>query len=102
EAIIDSAVIEIVAEDRSRDAVDVLVNFRRKHVQIMEHELEKAVHRLKKGEDPEAVLSGFATQLTNKMIHTPSVQLKQASTNGREDIIDAIVELFQLDNDKED
>ena len=57
--------------------------------------------RLKKGEDPEAVLSGFATQLTNKIIHTPSVQLKQASTDGRDEIIDAITELFQLDDDPE-
>lgn len=101
EAIIDSAVSEILAEDRSRDAVDVLVKFRRKHVRIMEGELDKAVLRLKKGEDPESVLNGFATQLTNKMIHTPSVQLKQASTDGRDEIIDAITELFQLDDDPE-
>jgi len=99
EVIIDGAVSEILAEDRSRDAVDVLVRFRKKHVRIMEAELDKAVQRLKKGEDPESVLSGFATQLTNKMIHTPSVQLKQASTDGREEVIEAITHLFQLDED---
>ena len=102
EAIIQSAVSEILAEGRGREAVDLLVKFRRRHVQIMESELEKAVQRLKKGEDPEAVLSGFATQLTNKIIHTPSVQLKQASTDGRDDIIDAISELFQLEDGRED
>lgn len=101
ESIIETAVAEILAEDRSRDAVDVLVRFRRKNVRIMEAELDKAVLRLKKGEDPEAVLNGFATQLTNKIIHTPSVQLKQASTDGRDEIIDAITELFQLDDDAE-
>ena len=35
------------------------------------------------------------------MIHTPSVQLKQASTDGRDEILDAITELFQLDDDSE-
>ena len=90
-----------MAEDRSRDAVDVLVKFRRKNVQIMEGELEKAMQRLRKGEQPEAVLSGFATQLTNKLIHTPSVQLKHASTEGRDEIVDALTELFQLDPDPE-
>lgn len=102
EAIIDEAVTEILAADRSRDAVDVLVKFRKKHVQIMEGELGKAIQRLKKGEDPEAVISGFATQLTNKIIHTPSVQLKQASTDGRDDVIDAISRLFQLDDDQQE
>lgn len=102
EAIIDEAVGQILADDKSRDAVDVLVKFRKKHVQIMETELGKAVQRLKKGEDPETVLSGFATQLTNKIIHTPSVQLKQASTDGRDDVIDAISELFLLDDDQQD
>ena len=101
EVIIDAAVAEIMAEDRGRDAVDVLVKFRRKNVQIMEGELEKAMQRLRKGEQPEAVLSGFATQLTNKLIHTPSVQLKHASTEGRDEIVDALTELFQLDLDPE-
>lgn len=100
-AIIDAELTAMMAEGRSRSAVDVLVRFRRKNVKIMEGELQKAVQRIKKGEDPETVLSGFATLLTNKFIHTPSVQLKQASTEGREEIVDAIAELFQLDDESE-
>lgn len=98
--IIDAALIEIESIDKSRDAIDVLVKFRQKHESIKAAELEKAQQRFARGEDPEAIIRSLANQLTNKIIHTPSVQLKQASTEGREEIIDAIKELFQLDEDE--
>jgi glutamyl-tRNA reductase len=46
-------------------------------------------------------LTNFANQLTNKMIHNPSVQMKQAKAEGREDILDAVNRLFDLDQDRE-
>lgn len=98
DAIIEEALSDMDAEDRSRDAVDILVRFRRKHEMLKDAELEKALQRLQKGEDPASILNGLAHQLTNKIIHTPSVQLKQASTDGRDDIVDAITHLFKLDD----
>ncbi|XOV85861.1 MAG: glutamyl-tRNA reductase [Pseudomonadota bacterium] len=97
EAIIDNALAEIEDEDKSRDALDVLVSFRNHHESLKQGELEKALQRLAKGEAPETVLTSLANQLTNKIIHTPSVQIKLASTEGRNNIVDAVCELFQLD-----
>ncbi|MEX0941184.1 MAG: glutamyl-tRNA reductase [Pseudomonadales bacterium] len=98
EAIIDQALTEIDAGNRSREAVDVLVKFRKKHEAIKQMELDKALARLAKGEDPEEVLVSLANQLTNKIIHMPSVQIKQASVLGKDDLIEAINHLFGIDD----
>ncbi|MEX2326609.1 MAG: glutamyl-tRNA reductase, partial [Pseudomonadales bacterium] len=98
EAIIDQALTEIDAGNRSREAVDVLVKFRKKHEAIKQTELDKALARLTKGEDPEEVLVSLANQLTNKIIHMPSVQIKQASVQGKDDLIEAINHLFGIDD----
>ncbi len=101
EAIISEALSQIEAEDKSRSAVDVLVRFREQNLEIKDQELAKALERLAKGDSAETVLKSLANQLTNKIIHNPSVQLKQASAEGRDDVIDALVELFQLDDNNE-
>ena len=52
-----------------------------------------------KGDAAADVLTSLANQLTNKFIHTHSIQLKQASAEGREDMLSAIEDLFQLGDD---
>jgi glutamyl-tRNA reductase len=101
EAIIDLAVADFGRDDKSRMVTETLVKFRRRHDEIKQQELDKALKRLQNGENPEAVLTNFANQLTNKMIHNPSVQMKQAKAEGREDILDAVNRLFDLDQDRE-
>tara|TARA_R110002072_G_scaffold150059_5_gene298188 strand:- start:1350 stop:2600 length:1251 start_codon:yes stop_codon:yes gene_type:complete len=97
EAIIDDAVNQFGVDDKSREVTDTLVRFRRHHDGIKQQELDKALKRLANGEDPEAVLTSFANQLTNKIVHNPSVQMKQAKAEGRDDVLDAIHRLFDLD-----
>jgi glutamyl-tRNA reductase len=99
EAIIEVAVNEFQQSNKSLDAVDLLVKFRNLHEQIKNDELSSALNRLEKGEDPESVLTHFANKLTNKIVHTPSVQLKQASIEGRTDIFGAVEDLYQLGNE---
>ena len=96
EILIDQAVQEFHTTAKSLEAVDTLVRFRQKHEKTKSIELEKALSRLKKGDDPEKVLTSLANQLTNKMIHLPSVQLKQAKIDGRDDIIATIEDMYQL------
>lgn len=96
EVMIARAVAEFSREDKSREVTDILVKFRQKHETIKQAELEKALKRLEKGEDPAAVLTGLANQLTNKIIHQPSVQMKQAKADGRDDILTALSDLFDL------
>jgi glutamyl-tRNA reductase len=97
ETLIEQAVYEFQQSSKSLEAVDILVKFRRKHDEIKNAELDKALKRLDKGDAPEQVIKSLANQLTNKIIHTPSVQMKQAKMEGREHILSAVDDLFQLE-----
>jgi glutamyl-tRNA reductase len=97
--IVEQAVVEFTDNYRSRDAVDTLLKFRRRHEHLKQQELEKAMARLHKGDDPAAVMSSLATKLTNKIIHVPSIEIKNAGTLGRQDLLDAVEHLFKLNDD---
>ncbi len=97
--IIDDAVVEFSDDHRSLDSVETLVKFRVRHEQIKQIELDKAMQRLEKGDKPDAVLAALANQLTNKIIHVPSVEIKRAGTSGRRDLLDALEHLFHLNGD---
>ena len=44
-------------------------------------------------------LGNTSSNLTNKLIHAPTTMLKDASANGRLDVIQVAQELFDLSND---
>ena len=87
---------------RSLDAVSTVKAFRRKAERIRDAELERAVKGLSRGEDPERVLQALARNLTNKLIHSPSIQLKRASALGRLDVIVWSRELLEIPHPEED
>ncbi|MBV1878892.1 MAG: glutamyl-tRNA reductase [Pseudomonadales bacterium] len=99
ELLIDQAVADFNQTSRSLQAVNTLVKFRQKHDAIKQLELAKALKRLEKGDTPEKVLQYLANQLTNKIIHTPSIKMKQAKADGRDDILLAVENLYELDRE---
>ena len=46
-------------------------------------------------------MTQLARSLTNKFLHTPSIELKKASADGREDRIDWAHQLFGLEVEKQ-
>ena len=97
EQIIDAAVSDIQNALRERGASETITKFRQHHNDIKNGELEKALARLQKGDEPESVLTTLANQLMNKMIHAPSVSMKQASSEGQQELLDIIHRLYDLD-----
>lgn len=83
---------------RARDASTTIKAFRTNAEQLRDQELEKALKQIQRGEDPEKVLAAFARALTNKLLHTPTSQLSQASADGRKDVVETVRSLFGLDN----
>ena len=59
-------------------------------------ELMKAKQQLRKGDDPSQVLETFAYTFTNKLLHTPSVQLRQAGVEGRLELLHFAKQLFAI------
>ena len=78
--------------------------FRAKAETIRDLELEKAIKALENDESPEEILNSLARGITNKLTHTPSVQMKKASAEGRNDLLELTQELFDLqeENSKND
>jgi glutamyl-tRNA reductase len=98
EEIIDTQVAHFMGWIQSQDAFTVIGQFRDYAQQIRDAEVEKALRQLGKGESAEQVLQKLAHALTNKLIHTPSTQLRQAGHEGRIELLDAARELFELKN----
>ena len=83
-------------------AVATVKDFRAKAEGLRDAELERARRQLAKGEDAAVVLEQLARGLTNKLIHSPTTQIKEAGAKGRNDLVDWARELLQLrDQDRE-
>ncbi|MEH6388709.1 glutamyl-tRNA reductase [Pseudomonas profundi] len=99
ERLIEQGSTEFMQRLRALAAVDVLRRYRQKAEQLRDQELLKAQAKLERGGDPAAVLAEMARALTNKLLHDPSVQLKQMSAEGRAEALALAQELFALDDE---
>lgn len=96
ESLIAHGVREFMHQLRSLDAVSTLKALRSQAERTRDVELSKALKLLGKGKQPQEVLEQLARGLTNKLIHTPSVQMKKASAQGRNELLELTQELFDL------
>ncbi len=95
--IIDEGVRLYLEEVRSLGAVDAVKEYRNMAEQLRERELQRAQRALERGEDPQEILAQLARAITNKLIHAPTAGLKQASVDGRQDIINSGRKLLGLE-----
>lgn len=95
-AIIERGVEEYLSQLRALNAVATLRAFREKADVIRQAELDKALKSLERGVPADKALEALARGITNKLIHTPSVQMKRASAEGRDDMVRLTQELFEL------
>lgn len=102
EEIIDTQVVNFMEWIRARDAIATIRAMRDRAGDIRQDVLAEAKRRLRLGEDPERVLEDVARLLTNRLIHSPSAQLRQAGARGRADLLRAARELFNLPADPPD
>ncbi|HEY3700447.1 MAG TPA: glutamyl-tRNA reductase [Spongiibacteraceae bacterium] len=96
--IITAGVEAFYQQLRALNAVSTVRALRSKAEALRDAEVEKALRALTRGEPADAVLAGLARNLTNKLLHSPSSQMRRASAMGRNEIINWSRELFELDN----
>ena len=96
EEIIEHYVGEYLGWLRSLDAVELIQDFRSYADRLRDEVTRKALQQLNKGKSPEEVLQFMGHTLTNKLLHTPSAQLRQAGFNGQIELLEAANTLFQL------
>lgn len=103
EALVEVGAMEFIRQVRSLGAVETVTTLRRQAEKMRDDELEKALRQLNNGKDADVVLNNLARVLTNKLLHSPTVQLRKASAEGRNDYLELARNLFQLSpNVKED
>jgi glutamyl-tRNA reductase len=82
---------------RSKEVAPVITALRDHGDAIREQVLEQARRRLAKGADSDEVLEFVTSSLLKKILHQPSVRLREAGEKSEQEFIDAISELFGLD-----
>ena len=96
EEIIDTQVDHFLAWLRAQDAQSLIKTYRSQAEVFRDDVLQKALTSLNNGTSAEVALQRLAHTLTNKLIHTPSTQLRVAAENERHDLLAAALEIFQL------
>ncbi|OQW74447.1 MAG: glutamyl-tRNA reductase [Proteobacteria bacterium ST_bin11] len=96
EEIIDTQVEHFMAWLRSQGAQETIRDYRTQAEQTRDEALQRALAQLNSGAAADEVLQRLAHTLTNKLIHTPCAQLREAGANERHDLISASREIFKL------
>lgn len=99
---------EVIARDTeeflewlvSDDVAGFITSMRQSSLEARDEVLEKALSKLRGGEDPEKVVQFLAHTLTNKLMHTPTISLRQARHEERNVLVKAAQTLFGLHKEK--
>jgi glutamyl-tRNA reductase len=83
EAIVEREVQEFLAWRSSLEVVPLVVELRQRGEEIRRHEIAKARARLGSlTPDQEKAIEGLTTSIVNKILHAPTVQLKEIASDG--------------------
>ena len=96
EEIIDMQVHDFMGWVQAQKNIDILRRYRERNDRIRQQEVEAALRQLENGADPRQLLQKLAHGLTNKLAHTPTVRLREASRNDQQELLRAAQELFDI------
>ena len=98
--ILDDETQRYLSIERSKEVAPIITALR-DHGDALRHEvLEQARRRLAKGADQDEVLEFVTSSLLKKILHQPSVRLREAGEQSDQAFIEAIRELFDLGKDE--
>ncbi|XOV83378.1 MAG: glutamyl-tRNA reductase [bacterium] len=86
-------------ESRVQKDQALLRAFRDQAKNIQAESLARAKKDLQRGTDPERVLERLSNDLTNKLIHAPTMAIRDASADGRADLLDYLRVLYDVDTE---
>lgn len=97
--IIDQGVQDYLKLQRGLNAVELIKSYRQQAEELRDLELQKAIKQLQTGVQAEEVMAQLARNLTNKLLHSPTTILKDASADQRHYVLKAAQELFAIKPD---
>ena len=96
EELIDAKVSHFMGWLGALDTVPTIRRYRDAAESAREEVLHKARRMIRTGAAPEEALEFLANTLTSKLIHTPTVQIREAGAQSRSDIIEAARVLLDI------
>jgi glutamyl-tRNA reductase len=97
ETIVEQEVREFLEWRRSLEVVPLLVELRKRADEIRRAEIEKARRRLGPlTPEQESALDAATTAIVNKLLHAPTVRLKELAGHGQIDHVGIVRRLFDL------
>jgi len=97
EGIIESQVGSFLHWMRARESVPLIRQLRDNAEAARQLELERALARLERGEDPRTVVESLSQALTNKLMHAPTRALNQGGDEALEQLLARIYQLGTRD-----
>ncbi len=97
ERIIDAEVHEFMGWLGTHRVGDTIRELRSRAEETRDEVLARARRMLAAGDDPEHALEVLAHNLTNKLLHAPTVEIRAAGASGRSDLLETARRLFRLD-----
>ena len=97
EGIIESQVGSFLHWMRARESVPLIRQLRDNAEAARRLELERALARLERGEDPRTVVESLSQALTNKLMHAPTRALNQGGDEALEQLLARIYQLGTRD-----
>ena len=94
ESLIEHGVSVWLHERRIRSSGELIRRYRDQACELRERSEQQALARLARGEDPESVVRLLAHQLTNRLLHRPTVAMREASGSERRDLLAAAESLL--------
>jgi glutamyl-tRNA reductase len=96
EVIIENQVTDFMHWLGNRELVPTIRALRDTAERARRHEMERALRRLAKGEDPKAVLESLSHGLAAKLLHAPTHALSHARADEREALAQLLTRLYQI------
>lgn len=97
--IIEVGVQDFIQWQRSRGATDLVVSYRETIQGLRDDELNRAMQLLRAGKSAEDALESLARSLTKKIMHQPTVEMRNAAGNDNQELLRSAKVLFGITDD---
>jgi len=103
-AVMAERIIALKAEQfmgwiKAESAWSTLHAFREKFERVRDQEVEDALKKLRGGQSPEVVLQRLAHGLTGRLLHEPTLKLREAGFEGNQELLALTRDLFELNDE---
>ncbi len=97
EQLIHEGTLSYEQELRVRSSQDLMSRLREGAGRQRDAEVAKALLRIESGSNPEQVIERLGRDLTNKLMHSPTIAMRRASADNKPALLEYLISVYDLD-----